>query len=200
MSSRSDRRAAVGISVVLIVVTSGIGAVGCSDDVRTTPIATTIGGDRVCRMLSVADVRTVAGGGTPEVRRQNVNIDPTNGWLLDAACFLDAGDVSTSVTVDWVSRPADRMRVRAELSNPADPEVKRFPTSAGVGFVRVVRSDIPQVSGSLLRGQYRIDVTLARGPEARDSLADAEALALQASDALDISVDENAPRPKAPSS
>jgi hypothetical protein len=174
------------------------GLAGCGDDVSTEAISSTAGGDRVCRILSASDVRTVAGGAQPKVRRENINLDPVQGWLLDAACVLDAGDVSLSVTVAWASQPADRTRSKAELSDPADPDARMFPAEAGIGFVRTTRSTPSETSGSLLRGQYRIDVSLGGVPRARDATADAQAFMLQAVDALAIPVDENAPRPKSP--
>ncbi|MDQ1286447.1 MAG: hypothetical protein QG622_12 [Actinomycetota bacterium] len=166
--------------------------------VSATVIPSTVGSDRVCRMLSASDVRTVAGSVQPKVRRENINLDPVQGWLLGAACILDAGDVSLSLTVDWVSQAADRTRAKAELSTPADSDARMFPAEAGTGFVRTTRSTPSEVSGSLLRGQYRIDVSLAGAPKVRDAAADAQALVLQVAEALAIPVSESAARPKAP--
>jgi hypothetical protein len=149
-------------------------------------------------MFSRSAVRTVGGGEEPKVTDSNVNAQPDNGALIGAVCVVEAGDLYVKVNVNWRSAPGQRARAKADLASPPpDERTKAFPSSEGVGYVRTTDAHEGEIDGSLLRGQYTADIVLSGVPESRDRLADAQALLSQAVDALNIPVDENAPRPTA---
>jgi hypothetical protein len=175
------------------------GVAGCTHQVSSTPLPTAADGDRLCRLVSRQAVRTLAGDADPTVRDPILNLDPQAGWLLDAGCVIQAGDVNLNLSVDWVSASSDRQRIRADLgSPPSGAKALAFAAADGTGYLHSSSSGARGVTGSLLRGQYRLQVTLTGVPEPRDPYVDAQALLLQAAHALAISPDETAPRPKAP--
>lgn len=190
--ARTTRTGAVSAAAL---VAAAVGLAGCGS-VPTTPIASTAGDDRICRMLSRPAVRTAAGGEEPKVTKSHVNQQPGDGALIGAVCVVEAGDLYLKVNVNWQSLPGRLDQDRAELASPPPDEGARvFPPSEGVGYVRVAGASEGEIDGSLLRGRYRLDIVLIGVPEPRDRLADAQALLLQAADALGVPVDESAPRP-----
>lgn len=178
--------AAVGMAAVLV------GAAGCSH-VSRTPIPTTIptaAKDRTCHLFSTESLRTISGGAEPDVRHDSFYSVPGTSRLMGAGCDLDAGDVYVKLTVDLQFTAADRDYVRKDLLEAiADEEGELdFAAAEGIGLVRADGDPhLETVSGALLRGQYEITIEMQGESTARDRLADARALMLQAVDALQLS-------------
>ncbi|MDQ1286449.1 MAG: hypothetical protein QG622_14 [Actinomycetota bacterium] len=190
---RATTRTAVLMCVMLV------GVSGCATGVSTTAIPSVAGTDRICRMFSEAAVRTVAGGKDPKVTQSHVNVEPQEGSLLGSVCVIEAGDMYLKVNVNWQGDPGIRAREKAELAlPPSDEKVRVFPAEAGVGYISTTRAREAGIDGTLLRGQYKLTVSLNNVPAPRDAIADAQALVLQVTDALAIPVSESAARPKAP--
>jgi hypothetical protein len=183
------RRSLIGL-VLAVAVT---GAAGC-DRVSQDPIPTTVSGKRICGLFSDRDVRTVSGA-DPHVRSQHVNPEPVTGYLLDAVCEIDAGDVYVRVNVTWYP-PVSRAEIRADLSQPLDGDARAFPADQGIGSVRTEQSAVKNIYGALLRGQYKINIQMQGVSDSRDPLADAQAFVLQAVTSLALPVSDTAERPK----
>lgn len=146
-------------------------------------------------MVSDEAVRIVAGA-EPSVRDASVNPEPGTGYLLNAVCALDAGDVYLRINVDWQATAINRSEVRDDLSRPPTGDTRAFPTDQGLGFATTENSARGDVEAALLRGQYKVTLVLSGAPDSRDRPADGQAFLLHAVQSLGLPVSESAARPK----